>query len=657
MCSLIASVEDGKVVRVQGDPDHPYTAGFACGKVNRDADLVNSPERIKTPLKRIGAKGSGQFRPISWDEALDEIAKKWKAIIKESGPLAILGYAYSAHQGLLNRGLVLGLFHALGTSRLQAGTVCDTCCEEAWNVTVGPTGGADPEDVVHSDLVISWGADLAATNVHFYSLVEHAKKERGLKLVVIDPRKTRSARAADLYLPIRIGTDAALALGIMHVLVRDKLANRDYIANNTLGFDQVERDVLPKFTPQRTAEITGLAVADIEKLAAMYGKAKAAVIRLGEGMTRLAAGGQALRAVTLLPGVTGHYGVRGGGAMLLTAANCELNYGAVRRPSGPAATRNVNHLRLGEELLNMKDPPIRALFIGANNPAVTCPEVHKVRQGLMREDLFTVVHDPFVSETAKYADIVLPAATYLETDDLYRSYGCYWMQWGPQAAKPAGEAMSNFHLAQALAKRMGLTDRIFTLSAEDAAKELLAGSPYDQVKLFASTPQRYVEGWKPQTFATPSKKLEFYSEQVAKMGVSPLPDWQPDPIEVADAKKWPLRLLTAPGYFQAHTAFSGVSFLRDREGKPFCILHPDEARRRGLPDGGDVRLFNERGEVGLALKISDEVQPGVVLVPGQRPSHEALSGTINILCSDRYTDMGEGATYQSTFLDIGPWKN
>ena len=620
MCSLIASVEDGKVVRVQGDPDHPYTAGFACGKVNRDADLVNSPERIKTPLKRIGAKGSGQFRPISWDEALDEIAKKWKAIIKESGPLAILGYAYSAHQGLLNRGLVLGLFHALGTSRLQAGTVCDTCCEEAWNVTVGPTGGADPEDVVHSDLVISWGADLAATNVHFYSLVEHAKKERGLKLVVIDPRKTRSARAADLYLPNRIGTDAALALGIMHVLVRDKLANRDYIANNTLGFDQVERDVLPKFTPQRTAEITGLAVADIEKLAAMYGKAKAAVIRLGEGMTRLAAGGQALRAVTLLPGVTGHYGVRGGGAMLLTAANCELNYGAVRRPSGPAATRNVNHLRLGEELLNMKDPPIRALFIGANNPAVTCPEVHKVRQGLMREDLFTVVHDPFVSETAKYADIVLPAATYLETDDLYRSYGCYWMQWGPQAAKPAGEAMSNFHLAQALAKRMGLTDRIFTLSAEDAAKELLAGSPYDQVKLFASTPQRYVEGWKPQTFATPSKKLEFYSEQVAKMGVSPLPDWQPDPIEVADAKKWPLRLLTAPGYFQAHTAFSGVSFLRDREGKPFCILHPDEARRRGLPDGGDVRLFNERGEVGLALKVSDEVQPGVVLVPGQRPS-------------------------------------
>lgn len=655
MCSLIATVEDGKVVRVQGDPDHPYTAGFACGKVNRDADLVNSPERIKTPLKRTGAKGAGQFKPITWEQALDEIATKWKAIIKENGPLALLGYAYSAHQGLTNRGLLNGLFHALGSSRLLAGTVCDTCCEEAWNVTVGPVGSADPESVVHSDLMISWGADLAATNVHFWALAETQKKQRGMKVVVIDPRKTRSAKAADLYLPIKIGTDAALALGLMHILVRDKLANRDYLAKHTLGFDKVEKDILPKFTPQKTAEITGLSVSDIETLAAMYGNAKAALIRLGEGMTRLAAGGQALRTVVLLPGVTGHYGVKGGGALLLTAAACDLNYNAVRKPSGPAATRNVNHLRLGEELLNMKGPPIRALFVAANNPAVTCPEVHKVRHGLKREDLFTVVHDPFMSETAKYADIVLPASSYLETDDLYRAYGCYWMQWGPQAAKPAGEARSNFEVAQALAQRMGLTDKIFTVAPQEAAKELLKDSPYDQDKLFAGTPQRYVGEWQPQIFGTPSKKLEFYSEQLAKTGVSPVPDWTPDAIEVADAKKWPLRLLTAPGYFQAHTAFSGVNFLREREGKPFCILNPADAARRNLKDGAAVRLHNDRGEVALTLKVSDEVQPGVVLVPGQRPSAEAVAGTINMLCSDRYTDMGEGATYQSTFLDVAAW--
>ena len=661
MCSLIAHVEDGKVVRVQGDPDHPYTAGFACGKVNRDADLVNSPERIKTPLKRSGPKGLGQFTPISWDEALDEITAKWKAIIKESGPLALLGYAYSAHQGLMNRGLVNGLFHALGSSRLQAGTVCDTCCEEAWNVTVGPVGGADPEDVVHSDLMISWGADLAATNVHFWALAEEQKKKRGMPIVVIDPRRTRSAKAADLYLPIKIGTDAALALGIMHILVRDKLANRDYIAKHTLGFDKVEREILPKFTPARTAEITGLAVADIEKLAAMYGRAKSALIRLGEGMTRLAAGGQALRTVVLLPGVSGHYAVKGGGALLLTAASCDLNYAAVRKPSGPATARQVNHLRLGEELLNMKSPPIRSIYISANNPAVTCPESHKVRKGLAREDLFTVVHDPFMTDTAKFADIVLPAANYLETDDLYRAYGAYWMQWGRQAAAPQGEARSNFDVAQVLAKRMGLTDAIFSLSPQDAAKELFKGSTgpaskADPQKLFAGEPIHIKHDWNGQPFATPSGKLEFYSEQLAKQSVSPVPDWNEDPVEVADAKKWPLRLLTAPGYFQAHTAFSGVGFLRGREGKPFCVLHPEDAGKRGLKDGVDVRLFNDRGEIGLALRVSDEVQPGVLLVPGQRPTSESIGGTINMLCSDRYTDMGEGATYQSTFLDVGPWK-
>ena len=661
MCSLIAHVEDGKVVRVQGDPDHPYTAGFACGKVNRDADLVNSPERIKTPLKRSGPKGSGQFTPISWDEALDEIAAEWKAIIKESGPLALLGYAYSAHQGLMNRGLVNGLFHALGSSRLQAGTVCDTCCEEAWNVTVGPVGGADPEDVVHSDLMISWGADLAATNVHFWALAEEQKKKRGMPIVVIDPRRTRSAKAADLYLPIKIGTDAALALGLMHILVRDKLANRDYIAKHTLGFDKVEREVLPKFTPVRTAEITGLSVADIEKLAAMYGRAKSALIRLGEGMTRLAAGGQALRTVVLLPGVSGHYAAKGGGALLLTAASCDLNYAAVRKPSGPATARQVNHLRLGEELLNMKDPPIRSIYISANNPAVTCPEVHKVRKGLSREDLFTVVHDPFMTDTAKFADILLPAASYLETDDLYRAYGAYWMQWGQQAAKPHGEARSNFDVAQALAKRMGLTDAIFSLSPQDAARELFKGSTgpaskADPQKLFAGEPIHIKHDWQGQPFGTPSGKLEFYSDQLAKQGVSPMPDWNEDPIEAADAKKWPLRLLTAPGYFQAHTAFSGVGFLRTREGKPFCVLHPEDAKQRGLKDGVDVRLFNDRGEIGLTLRVSDEVQPGVVLVPGQRPTSESVAGTINMLCSDRYTDMGEGATYQSTFLDVGPWK-
>jgi anaerobic selenocysteine-containing dehydrogenase len=658
MCSLLAEVEDGRVLRIKGDPEQPFTAGFACAKVNRDAELVHSPARLQTPLRRAGAKGEGKFEPIGWDEALDEIIARWQAIIAESGPLALLGYAYSAHQGQLNRGLMLGLFHALGTSRLIAGTVCDTCCEEAWNVTVGPVGGADPEAVGESDLIISWGADLVATNVHFWAKAEAAQK-RGVPVIVIDPRRSRTARAADWHLPIRIGTDAALALGIMHILARDGLVDREYVAAHTVGFDRLEAEVLPRFAPARVAEITGLAVDDIERLARMYGAAQRPFIRIGEGMTRLARGGEALRAVALLPGVTGVYGRRGGGALLLTAASFELSYNALRKPSGPAETRLVNHLRLGDALLNMTDPQLRGVFIAANNPAVTCPDAGKVRQGLLREDLFTVVHDPFLSVTARYADIVLPAATYLESEDFYRAYGTYYLQYGRAAVAPQGEAWSNFRLAQELARRMGLSDPVFRMSPPDVLAELFRGAKgaaaeldLDHVRSGQPIRMAPADG---QEFRTPSGKLEFYSAQLAEAGLAPMPDWQPDPEEQRDAARWPLRLLTAPGYFQAHTAYSGVDFLRRREGEPCCILHPEEAQRRGLADGAKVRLFNDRGTVGLILKVSDEVLPGVVLVPGQRPDEETLAGTINMLCSDRYTDIGDGATYQSTFLDIAAW--
>jgi anaerobic selenocysteine-containing dehydrogenase len=658
MCSLLAEVEDGRVLRVRGDPEQPFTAGFACAKVNRDADLVHSPERIQTPLRRTGAKGEGKFAPISWDEALDEIVARWQQVIAESGPTALLGYAYSAHQGQMNRGLMLGLFHALGSSRLIAGTVCDTCCEEAWNVTVGPVGGADPETVEESDLIVSWGADLVATNVHFWAKAEAAQK-RGVPVIVIDPRRSRTARLADKHLQIRIGTDAALALGVMHILARDGLVDHEYIAAHTIGFDRLEAEVLPEFPPERVAEITGLAQSDIEDFAHLYGAAKRSFIRLGEGMTRLARGGEALRAVALLPGVTGAYDRRGGGALLLTAASCDLNYNALRKPSGPAETRLVNHLRLGDALLNMADPPIRALFIAANNPAVTCPDAGKVRRGLAREDLFTVVHDPFLTVTARYADIVLPATTYLETEDLYRAYGTYWLQYGHAAVPPQGEAWSNFRLAQELARRMDLADPVFGMSAREVAAELLRGGktaagPLDPEAAVSGRPV-YIAPASGQEFRTPSGKLEFYSEQLAQQGHAPMPDWQPDPDEERDAARWPLRLLTAPGYFQAHTAYSGVDFLRRREGSPCCILHPDEAARRGLADGARVRLYNDRGAVGLVLKISDEVLPGVVLVPGQRPDTETLAGTVNMLVADRYTDLGDGATYQSTFLDIAAW--
>ena len=657
MCSLIAQVQDGKVIRVKGDPSHPYTDGFACAKVNRDAELVHAPGRLATPLRRTGPKGSGSFAPIGWDAALDEIETRWKRIIAEDGPLALLGYAYSAHQGQMNRHIVNGLFHALGASRLQAGTVCDTCCETAWDMTLGPVGGTDPEAVVHSDLVIAWGCDLMAVNVHFWTLLEKVRKT-GVKLVVVDPRRSGTAARADWHLPIRIGTDAALAIGIAHILQRDGRIDRAYVDAHTLGFDRWAREVLPDFPPARVAEITGLSVADIEKLADMFGAAKRSLIRIGEGMTRLARGGQALRAVATLPALTGAYGREGGGALLLTAASMEFDFSLVRKPSGPAATRLVNHLALGAALEEMRDPPLRGLFIAANNPAVTNPDLGRLRRALSRGDLFTVVHDPFMTATARCADIVLPAATYLETEDFYRAYGCYWMQYAPAAVAPKGEAWSNFRLAQALAQRMGLTDAVFHLTQQEIVPHFFRGAAgavaeIDPARVFAGPVKMTPPA--AQEFRTPSGRLEIHSNALEAQGLPPMPVWEPDEIETRDAARWPLRLLTAPGYFQAHTTFSAVDFLRRREGAPACILHPQEAAKRGLSDGQKVRLVNDNGTIGLVLRISEEVQPGVVLVPGQRPDDETVEGTVNMLCDARYTDMGEGACYQSTFLDVQPW--
>ena len=515
--------------------------------------------------------------------------------------------------------------------------------------------------MAQSDLVICWGADLFATNVHFWAKLEAARKN-GVPLVVIDPRRTRAAQAADWHIPIRIGTDAALALGIMHILVRDGLADRGYLAQHTLGFERVEQDILPRFPPDRVAEITGLAQADVERLAAMYGGAKRSFIRLGWGMTRLRHGGQALRSVALLPGVTGAYGRYGGGALSATNASFDLNYNALRKPSGPDSTRTVNHLRLGEALLELRDPPLRALFIAANNPAVTCPDTARTRAGLAREDLFTVVHDPFLTATARYADIVLPAATYLETEDFFRAYGTYYMQYSPRAVLPQGQAWSNLRLAQELAQRMGLADPVFRMSERALLRELFRGA---RGAVAAFDPGRCPRPDRSrlrrqggQVFRTPSGKLEFYSETLARQGQPPLPDWQPDPGQpdpgLPQEQAFPLRLLTAPGYFLSHTAFSGVEFLRSREGTPGCVLHPQDAAARGLRDGQRVRLFNQRGSVGLVLRVRDEVQPGVVLVPGQRPDQETEAGTVNMLCGGEFTDLGEGATYQSTWLEVAP---
>lgn len=473
-CSVLVTVEQGRVVRTVGDAQHPFTRGFLCGKVNRYAERVHAPSRLLTPLRRVGAKGEGQFAPVTWDEALDEIVSRWQAIMARYGGEALAGYAYSAHQGLVNRNSTQALFHALGATRVNAAAVCDSCCGEAWELTVGAAGGTDPERVQDSDYIIAWGANLDSTNVHQLPFIDLARRQ-GAKLVVIDVWRTRTARRADWFIPIRVGTDTALALGLAHVLQRDNLVDHDYIQRLVLGYERWCQEVLPRYTPAAVEAITGVPAHDVEALAHAYAQARAPFIRLGQGLSRNTNGGAATRAITCLPGLVGAWQRPGGGALLATADSYKFNFPALRRPDlqpgGPK--RLLNMVRFGQALTTWQDPPLMALFVQSNNPAVTCPAQSLVRRGLAREDLFTVVHDTFLSETARYADFVLPACTSFESEDLYRGYGTYYVQYGAQVLPPQGEAWPNYRLVATLAQRLGLTDAAFQRTPREHMATLL----------------------------------------------------------------------------------------------------------------------------------------------------------------------------------------
>jgi len=658
-CSVLVTVEAGRVVRTVGDPQHPFTRGFLCGKVNRYAERVHSPERLLTPLRRVGAKGESQFAPIAWDEALDEIVSRWQAIMIRYGSEAIAGYAYSSHQGLVNRNFAQALFHALGATRVNAGTVCDTCCGEAWELTVGPAGGTEPERVQDSDYIIAWGANLDSTNVHQIPFIDMARR-RGAKLVVIDVWRTRAARRADWFIPIRVGTDAALALGMAHVLQRDNLIDHDYVQRLVLGYERWAQEVLPRYTPAAVEAITGVPASDVETLARAYGQAKAPFIRFGQGLSRHASGGTATRAIICLSGLVGAWQRSGGGALLATADSYKFNFAAVRRPDlQPGPRRVLNMVRFGRALTEWQNPPLMALFIQSNNPATTCPEQALVQRGLSREDLFTVVHDTFLSETARYADLVLPACTSFESEDLYRGYGTYYVQYGPQVLAPQGEAWPNYRLVAALAHRLGRHDPVFSRTPREHMAALLdvqdgpvAGLRLDD--LLDGMPRRLnvpaLGHTFDHTFPTSSGKLQIACPELAARGLPDLPDYVP-----AAPSAYPLRLVTAPGHHLHHSAFLGVASLRHAEGGPWVRLHPDEAASRGIGQGQAVELFNDNGVVGLYARLTTDVLPGIAVVEGQRPRSQYLSGgPLNVLCSDRYADLGEGATYQDTWLDVRP---
>jgi anaerobic selenocysteine-containing dehydrogenase len=660
-CSILATIEDGRVIACDGDPAHPFTQGGLCHKVHRYAERIYSPLRILHPMRRLGAKGEGQFARIAWDEALNEVARRLKGIAAEFGGEAILPFSYGGTLGLVQRKAGHAFFHRLGASRLKR-NICDTAAEEAWLATYGSCVGSDMEGLEYSDLVLLWGINAVHTNLHGMHFVKRARRG-GARLVVIDPYRTRTAKLADVHLMPRPGTDGALALALAHVLIREGLLDREYIAARTVGFAAYRREV-EEFPPERAAEITGIHVAAIEDLARAYGRARAPFIRLGNGLQRHSNGGQAIRAILCLPGLVGAFARPGGGALWETFGAFPVNLAAIEGEAlQPHPTREINMVQLGEALLRADRPPVKALFIYQANPAANVPDQAAVVEGLRRPDLFTVVHEQVHTDTVDFADIVLPATTSFEHLDLYRSYGHYYLQLAQPVIPPLGEARHNLEMFQALAERMGFAEPIFRKSTEARIQDLLA---VDHPALAGITWERLAAGAPVRVnvprlgdpfasgFGTPSGKLEFASSRLAANGLPAVPAYVPA-VEGHEhrTEQFPLQLMTPPSKDFLNTSFGCVERMRQSEGRPRLKINPEDAGPRAIEDGGLVRVRNRRGECFLYAEVTTDVPPGVLVAESIWWSKHHPGGKgINQLTSQRLTDLGACSTLHENLVNV-----
>jgi anaerobic selenocysteine-containing dehydrogenase len=662
-CSILATVEDGRVTACEGDPAHPFTQGFLCHKVHRYPERIYSPLRILTPLRRIGKKGEGRFVRISWDAALTEITDRLGSVARAPGGEAILPFSYGGTLGLVQRKAGHAFFHRLGATRLKR-NICDTAAEAAWLATYGACVGTDMESVVRSDLVILWGINAVHTNIHGMRFVAAARRN-GARLVVIDPYRNRTAKLADTHLMPRPGTDAALALAVAHVLVRDGLVNTEYIARHTYGFDAYRGEV-ERFSPDRASRITGIPAPAITEFARAYGLSRAPFLRLGNGLQRVSNGGQAIRAIICLPALVGAFDRVGGGGLWETFGAFHTNVAAIEGEDlQPHPTREVNMVRLGRALTELDRPPIQALFVYQANPAANIPDQSRVVAGLAREDLFTVVHEQVHTDTVDYADIVLPATTSFEHLDLYRSYGHYYLQLGRPVIAPLGEARSNWELFQALAAHMGFSEPIFRKTVEELIRDLLdvmhpdvAGITYD--RLAAGDPIRVNVAREGNPFAvgfpTPSGRIELCSQSLAAQGLPPVPTYVPaEEGYERKTRDLPLHLLTPPAKDFLNTSFGAVERLVRSEGRPRLKIHPAEAAARRITTDLLVRVFNRRGECFLHAEVTPDVPPGVLVAESiWWAKHHPGGKGINQLTSDRLTDLGECSTLHENLVEVEP---
>ena len=671
-CGMVVGVDPaGRAVTLKGDPDHPFTAGFLCAKVNRYLDRVYHPGRLTTPLRRAGPKGSGAFTPISWAEAIGTIADRFRAIAAgPHGPQAVLPYSYAGTMGKLQFGsLDRRFFHLIGASLLGR-TICATAGAAGCDITLGLRAAVDPEAVAGARFIVNWGSNTAVTNVHLWAVMHRARKH-GATVVTIDPHRSRTAAKSDWHLPVRPGTDAALALGVMHVLFRDGLTDDDYLARYCHGAAELKARVAAEYDPDRVAYVTGLPAADIERLAREYGTAQArggpAVIRLNYGLQRHGGGAMAVRTIVGLPGLTGDWRFPGGGALLSTSKLYPFDDPFLTRPDLiRPGTRTVNMVQLAEALHGgLPGPPVEALYVYNANPAAVCPDQSRVLSGLRRPDLFTVVHDLFQTDTADYADIVLPATSQLEQYDIHLSYGHLYVQANPPAILPRGQAKPNTEVFRSLAAAMNLPPEHFADSDEELARKAFAdrgafaGLDFD---LLTEGPQRLnlPRPFVPHAagnFGTPSGKCEFWSTSEERAGRDPLPHYVPpheDPQTRPDlAAVYPIQLVSPPSPTFLNSTFVNVDHLRAAAGGVVVELSHADAAARGIRPGDVVRVFNGRGSFTAAAVVGDTVKPGVAVSYGIWWNKLTADGVnVNTTTGTALTDWGGGATFFDNLVQV-----
>ncbi|HEV8145666.1 MAG TPA: molybdopterin-dependent oxidoreductase [Bryobacteraceae bacterium] len=662
-CSVLVHIDNGRAVRLRGNPDHAVTRGFLCGKVAQYLDRQYSPDRLLYPQKRTGAKGEGRFTRISWDEALDTIAARLIEISREFGSESILPYSYAGTMGLLNgSGMDRRFFHRLGASRLDR-TICSSTGGAALMATLGNRYGTEPEQFRHSKLILAWGANIHGTNVHLWPFIVEARRN-GAKLIVIDPIRTRTAALADRHLRPHPGSDVALALGLIYIIIAEKLYDADYIQRYTNGFESLA-NIASGYDPERVAALTGIAKEDVVQLARDYATTRPSVIRVNYGVQRSEHGGKAVRAICALPALTGSWREVGGGLQLSTSQAFQFDRRSLEKPelqqhsSLGREARLINMSELGKALTEVDHPPVKALINYNSNPAAIAPNQNLVLRGFRREDLFTVVLEQFQTDTADYADILLPSTTFLEHTDLYLAYGHYFLQLARPVVDAPGEARSNVDVFRALAKRMAFDDPCFDESEDDMIRGLIgSGHKFldgitlerlDQehsVRLNVSPANQPFLPFAQGGFGTASGKCELGGAEL---------DYRP-PIEsrLGDAalrRKFPLEFVSSKNDDSMNSTFGNRAGV-DRQ-TAVLHLHTTDAAPRGIQTGDRVRAFNDRGSLMLTAEVDGVVPPGIVRAPSVRWNKRSADGrNANALTSDRIADIGGGATFYNCLVEV-----